>query len=187
MKKRNLQRIFAAFMATAMAVTAAGCSKEEKPAETPTEAPTQQAQTGDTETKTTDAPTEAPTEAATEAVAAASSDTYLLAAIVYAEAGGESYDGQLAVASVIMNRLANGSWGSTLSDVIYAPSQFTGTGTAAFSTALSTGGSETSLSAAQAALGGANNIGGAMYFRPTWNCDTSSLSSYTQIGNHIFY
>ena len=139
---------------------------------------------------TTQATTEAPTEALTEAVTeapASSSDLYLLAAIVYAESGGESYEGQLAVASVVLNRLYSGKWGSTLSEVIYAPSQFTGAYTSAFSTALSTGGSTTSLQAAQDAMNGANNVGGCLYFRPSWNVDTSSLSSYTQIGNHIFY
>lgn len=149
--------------------------------EAPTEATTQE--------PTTAAPvTEAPTEAATEAPAqTSSSDLYLLAAIVYAEAGGESYEGQLAVACVVLNRLYNGYWGNSLSSVIYAPSQFTGAYTSAFSNALSTGGSATSLQAAQDALNGANNVGGCMYFRPTWNIDTSSLGNYIQIGNHIFY
>lgn len=120
-------------------------------------------------------------------VASSSDDLYLLAAIVYAESGGESYEGQLAVASVVMNRVRNGYWGSSISSVIYAPGQFAGAYTGAFSSALSTGGSSTSLQAAQDALNGANNVGGCMYFRPTWNIDTSSLGSYIQIGNHIFY
>ena len=86
-----------------------------------------------------------------------------------------------------MNRLRSGLWGSTISDVIYAPYQFEATGTAAFQNALSTGGSETSLRAAQDALNGANNVGSYMYFLPTWNVDTSTLSSYMQIGDHIFF
>ena len=149
---------------------------------------TTQATTEATTQATTQATTEATTQAATEApVAADSSDLYLLAAIVYAESGGESYEGQLAVASVVMNRVRNGYWGSSISSVIYAPSQFSGAYTSAFQNALTTGGSSTSLQAAQDALNGANNIGGCMYFRPTWNIDTSTLGSYTQIGNHIFY
>lgn len=157
-----------------------------------TEAATQQPTTeATTQQPTTQAPTtEATTEATTAAPAqASSSDLYLLAAIVYAEAGGESYEGQLAVASVVMNRLYNGYWGSTLSGVIYAPSQFTGTYSGAFSTALTTGGSATSLQAAQDAMNGANNVGSYMYFRPTWNTPQSVYDSgnYIQIGNHIFY
>lgn len=169
--------------------------EEVQVAEATTEATTQattetvaQAATQATTEATTQATTEATTQAATEApVAADSSDLYLLAAIVYAESGGESYEGQLAVASVVMNRVRNGYWGSSISSVIYAPSQFSGAYTSAFQNALSTGGSSTSLQAAQDALNGANNIGGCMYFRPTWNIDTSTLGSYTQIGNHIFY
>ena len=146
------------------------------PAQVTTEAPTQAA-------------TEAPTQAPTEATAVASSDLYLLAAIVYAESGGECYEGQLAVASVVMNRLYSGQWGGSLSSVIYAPSQFSGAYTSAFQTALSTGGSSTSLQAAQDALNGANNIGGYMSFRPTWNTPQSVYDSgnYIQIGNHVFY
>ncbi|MCR4846721.1 MAG: cell wall hydrolase [Eubacterium sp.] len=144
-----------------------------------------------TQQPTTEATTQQPTTEATTAapVQASSSDLYLLAAIVYAEAGGESYEGQLAVASVVMNRLANGYWGGSLSSVIYAPSQFTGTYSGAFSTALTTGGSSTSLQAAQDAMNGANNVGGYMYFRPTWNTPQSVYDSgnYIQIGNHIFY
>ena len=150
------------------------------PAQVTTEAPTQAATEAPTQAPTeaptqapTEAPTEAPTQAPTEATAVASSDLYLLAAIVYAESGGECYEGQLAVASVVMNRLYSGQWGGSLSSVIYAPSQFSGAYTSAFQTALSTGGSSTSLQAAQDALNGANNIGGYMSFRPTWNTPQS--------------
>ena len=86
-----------------------------------------------------------------------------------------------------MNRLYSGSWGSTIESVVSAPGQFSVYGTGSFYSALSTGGSDTSLQAASAAMSGSNNIGSYMYFRPTWNVDTSSLSSYVQIGDHIFY
>ncbi len=162
---------------------------------TTTEAPTTEATTEAT-TEYVEPETEAPTTEATteyvepeteEASYSNSSDLYLLAAIVYAEAGNQSYEGQLAVASVVMNRLYSGSFGGSLSEIIYAPSQFTAVYSTAFSTALSTGGSSTSLQAAQDALNGANNVPGLYYFRPTWNVDTSSLSYYVQIGDHIFY
>jgi spore germination cell wall hydrolase CwlJ-like protein len=167
---------------------------EEPTTETPTtEEPTTEAPTTEeptTEEPTTEEPTtEAPTDEPDDSDSSidATDDLYLLAAIVYAEAGGESYEGQLAVASVIMNRLANGSWGSSLSSVIYAPGQFTGTYTSNFKNALSTGGSSSCLQAAGAAMSGENNVPGCMYFLPTWNVDTSSLGSYTQIGNHVFW
>lgn len=161
--------------------------------ETTTQAPIEAATEAPTEAVTeapTEVVTEAPTEAATEAPATqvASSDLYLLAAIVYAESGGESYEGQLAVANVVLNRVYSGAWGgSSISAVVYAPNQFSAIYTSAFQNALSTGGSSTSLQAAQDALNGANNIGGYTSFRPTWNIDTSTLGSYQQIGNHIFF
>lgn len=114
-------------------------------------------------------------------------DITLLACIVYAESGSESYEGQLAVANVVLNRLQSGRWGSTVSDVIYAPSQFTAVNTNAFTKAMANGPSGTSLSAAQAAAAGTNNIGGFMSFRPVKNAKTDSYSSYTIIGNHCFF
>ena len=112
------------------------------PAEVKTEEPTTEEVT--TEEQTTEATTEYVEPETEEASYSNSSDLYLLAAIVYAEAGNQSYEGQLAVASVVMNRLYSGSFGGSLSEIIYAPSQFTAVYSTAFSTALSTGGSSTS-------------------------------------------
>ena len=43
---------------------------------------------------------------------------------VYFEARGEPFHGQLAVATVIMNRVYDGRWGDTVCDVVNQPSQF---------------------------------------------------------------
>lgn len=114
-------------------------------------------------------------------------DVRLLAAIVYAESGSEPYEGQVAVANVVLNRLYTGRWGGTLSDVIYAPYQFTATDTWAFSDAYNNGAPETTMSAVYDALNGYNNIGGYLSFRPTWYLDPSSLDDCTVIGNHCFF
>lgn len=45
-------------------------------------------------------------------------ETTLLAQTLYAMAGDEGYDAQLAIGSVIMNRLANDAFPDTLEDVI---------------------------------------------------------------------
>jgi spore germination cell wall hydrolase CwlJ-like protein len=115
------------------------------------------------------------------------SDLYLLAAIVYCEAGAEPYEGQLAVANVVINRLNTGKWGNTLADVIYAPYQFTGCQMSSFSTALKTGGSASCLRAAQEALNGNNSVPGYYYFRPYKNVALEKLSNYTIIGTHVYY
>ncbi len=157
--------------------------------EVTTEEPTTEITTEEvTEEPVTEEETEEPaTEETTEAPEVSADDLYLLAAIVYGEAGNQSYEGQLAVASVVMNRVRNGYWGSTVSDVIYAPYQFAATETAAFQNALSTGGTPTCLQAAQEALNGADNVGGRMYFLPTWNIDISTVSNPLQIGDHVFF
>ena len=106
-----------------------------------------------------------------------------MAAVMTLECGGESYEGQLAVANVILNRLQSGRWGSTMSDVVYAPMQFTVVNKSNFNTYVS----PSCLQAARDACAGTNNIGGYMSFRPLYNVDTSSLGSYTIIGNHCFF
>lgn len=70
------------------------------------------------------------------------SDENLLAALIYSE-GGASYEDKLAVGTVVMNRLDQHLYGAqTLQDVIYAPSQFSGTETENFRNALRGGAPE---------------------------------------------
>lgn len=156
--------------------------------DTKTEATTETKKTTDSATtatkKTTDSATTATTvtTSTTETtVEVSADDVTLLAAIVFAEAGNQSYEGQLAVANVVLNRLKSGRYGSSLSAVIYAPSQFTASTTSAFYGALSNPNS-TSLAAAQDALAGNNNVPGYYNFRPTW----TGASGYV-IGDHVFF
>ncbi|HCI64749.1 MAG TPA: hypothetical protein DFH97_07080 [Clostridiales bacterium] len=51
-------------------------------------------------------------------------DMEMLAKLVYAEADGEPFEGQQAVAEVILNRVAASNFPSTVSGVIKAPDQF---------------------------------------------------------------
>lgn len=51
-------------------------------------------------------------------------DRYLLANLIYCEAGGEPYDGQVAVGAVVINRVLSSVYPSTLSGVIYQNRQF---------------------------------------------------------------
>lgn len=52
------------------------------------------------------------------------SDQELLSALIYCEAGGEPYDGQVAVGCVVMNRVRSSSFPNTVSGVIYQSGQF---------------------------------------------------------------
>lgn len=54
-----------------------------------------------------------------------SSDEYILAKCVYAEARGEPYVGQVAVAAVVLNRVRSASFPNTIAGVIYQPWAFT--------------------------------------------------------------
>lgn len=111
------------------------------------------------------------------------SDLDYLAAICQIEAG-YNYEGCLAVANVILNRV-NAGFGSSIYDVIYAPYQFA---TGWMDYYLENGSSSTAYEAAAAALAGSNNIGGYLYFNGiTWlNPDTLDCP-YVVIGGNVFY
>ncbi len=54
-----------------------------------------------------------------------SSDVYLLAKCIYAEARGEPYTGKVAVGAVVLNRVKSSKFPNTISGVIYQPWAFT--------------------------------------------------------------
>lgn len=112
-------------------------------------------------------------------------EAYLLACMVHVESGAEPYEGQLAVANVILNRVRNPRFGSTISEVIYAEGQFPGAHNGVLDGVLASGPNASCIQAAQEALMGINNIGEYYYFNGY--VDTSSVSSYTVIGGHTFY
>ena len=88
-------------------------------------------------------------------VPASTTDVALLAAILQCEAGG--YDGMLAVATVIMNRLASPLYPNTLQGVIYQSGQFAPTWNGSLNRVLASGASATAYTVAQDALNGARH------------------------------
>ena len=54
-----------------------------------------------------------------------SQDVALLARLLYAEARGETYKGQVAVGAVVLNRVKSSSFPNTIAGVIYQPYAFT--------------------------------------------------------------
>ena len=116
------------------------------------------------------------------AVSASVDDETLLAALIYCEAGNQSYQGKLAVGAVVMNRVRSGSYPNSISAVIYQGGQFTPAFTGRLATALSRGVSSDCRQAAQEAIAGTDNVSGAMYFKRT-----SSGHSGIAIGDHVFY
>ena len=51
-------------------------------------------------------------------------DTVLLAKLIWAEAQGEPFEGQQAIAEVVLNRIAADNFPGNVHDVLYAPDQF---------------------------------------------------------------
>lgn len=117
-----------------------------------------------------------------EAVAASADDVTLLAAIIQCEAGSECYEGQLAVGAVVMNRVRSASYPSTIYEVIYSPHQFTPAGNGKVAEVVANGPKDSCIQAAQEALNGTDNTGGATSFRRA-----SSGHAGVVIGNHVFY
>ncbi|MBQ8412210.1 MAG: cell wall hydrolase [Lachnospiraceae bacterium] len=111
----------------------------------------------------------------------------LVASIVMLESGGESYEGKLAVANVIFNRLQAGYWGSTVSDVIYSPYQFSTATSSSLDYYLKNGAPSSCVQAVRDAMSGTNNIGNFMSFRASYAAYPESYDSYTVIGNHVFF
>ena len=112
---------------------------------------------------------------------AAADEVTLLAAIVEKEAGGSGYQGMLAVASVVMNRVRSSSYPDTVEGVIGQKGQFTG-GISGLSNIISRGPSSAAIRAAEAALAGEDIVDGKVSFR-----SSSTGYSGTVIGDNVFF
>lgn len=113
-------------------------------------------------------------------------DIFLMSVVIMMEAGSESYEGQLAVANVLVNRLLSGRWGDTMSDVVYAPGQFSGANSGRIEK-FAPKVTESCKRAAVEALAGNNNIGSYMSFIMKSIAKYSSYSEYYVLGGHCFY
>lgn len=114
-----------------------------------------------------------------------SSDLYLLAKCVYAEARGESYTGQVAVAAVILNRVKSPNFPNTIAGVIYQPWAFT----AVNDGQINLEPNQTAYNAARDAMNGWDPTYGSLYY---YNPATAtsrwiySRQTTVQIGKHVF-
>lgn len=111
----------------------------------------------------------------------------LMYKIVAAEAKGESYEGKIAVAEVIFNRIDSDKFQDNVTDVIYAPKQFQPVRNGHLETAydnLSASLQEEVRNAVDEALKGSSYAGGALFFK-TKNYH-EGRTPIKQIGNHYF-
>lgn len=106
----------------------------------------------------------------------------LLAALIHCEARGESYEGQVAVGAVVMNRVRSAAYPDTVYGVIYASGQFSPAMSGKLDKVLASGKiNDSCMEAAKEALSGVSNVGDRLYFRR--NDGRNGLV----IGNHVFY
>ncbi len=114
-----------------------------------------------------------------------SSDLYLLAKCVYAEARGESYKGQVAVAAVILNRVKSPDFPNTISGVIYQPWAFT----AVHDGQINLEPNQTAYNAARDAMNGWDPTYGSLYYYNPATATSKwiySRQTVVQIGKHVF-
>lgn len=114
-------------------------------------------------------------------------ELFLFASVIYTEAANQQYEGMLAVANVILNRLESKRWGATLEEVLYAPGQFAGTQKSLLEIAWKRGIPDICYKAANEALAGRNNIGDFEFFRRAKNADLSSYKEFYILEDHVFY
>ena len=128
----------------------------------------------------------------------------MLTAMIYCEARGESYEGQLAVGYVIMNRVRSTKFPNSLEAVLSAPKQFEPYGSGRFNIVLTAywekipgiiGQSEwdSCQRAAMVCVNSDSNVGESLFFRThkpvpqlAENLEAAGVP-YWIIGNHIFY
>ena len=113
------------------------------------------------------------------------SDINLLARLIYGEARGESYVGQVAVGAVVMNRIKSSSFPNTMAGVIYQRYAFT----AVDDGQINLTPNATARKAAEDAMNGWDPSYGAIYYYNPRTATSSWIFSRTTtvtIGNHVF-
>ena len=116
-------------------------------------------------------------------VSFADGDLYLLANLIYCEAGGEPYEGKLAVGAVVINRMLSSVYPDTVVGVIYQRKQFSPVGSGRLALALNDNKANADCyRAAEEAMSGMSNVGNCVYFRTPIDGLTG-----ISIGGHIFY
>nr|WP_223285124.1 spore cortex-lytic enzyme [Paenibacillus sp. PL91] len=109
----------------------------------------------------------------------------MLAKIIYAEARGESYKGQVAVGAVVMNRMASSGFPNSVKGVIEQPRAFTAVDDGQYKLKPD----KTSYKAAQDAVKGYDPTNGALYYFNPKTATSEWIWSRKQtikIGRHVF-
>ncbi len=111
---------------------------------------------------------------------------YLLARLVYGEARGEPYKGQVAVAAVVLNRVKSSKFPNSVSGVIYQSGAFSVVSDGQINLTPD----ETAIKAAHDAMNGYDPTNGCLYYyNPAKTTNKWMLSKpvLLRIGNHAFF
>lgn len=114
-----------------------------------------------------------------------SNNVTLLAMVINGEARGESYEGQVAVGAVVLNRVKHSSFPNTIAGVIYQPGAFTAVDDGQINKAIES----SCFNAARDALNGWDPTGGAIYYynpRTATNAWIRTRPIIKTIGKHVF-
>ncbi len=112
-------------------------------------------------------------------------DLDLLARCVYGESRGEPYNGQVAVAAVVLNRVKSSKFPNTIYGVIYQKNAFTAVNDGQINLTPN----QTAYNAARDALGGWDPTGGCLYYYNPATATSSwiwTLTVHIRIGRHNF-
>ena len=112
-------------------------------------------------------------------------DLDLLAMVISGESRGESYEGQVAVGAVILNRVEHPAFPDTIREVIFQKGAFSAVSDGQINKKVS----EISRKAAKAAYSGWDPTNGAVYYYnpKTATCDwIRTRKAVKKIGNHLF-
>ena len=111
-------------------------------------------------------------------------DRYLLANLIYCEAGNQPYEGQVAVGAVVINRVLSGAFPDTIVGVIYQSWQFEPVSTGRLALALARDdATDACYQAADAAMAGQTTVSDCIFFRTP----IPQVTPRYTIGGHIFY
>lgn len=120
-----------------------------------------------------------------EVISITNDELLLLSKLITGEARGESYEGQVAVAAVVINRVKDSRFPNNIKDVIYQRNAFS----VVQDGSINMQPTDSAYKAAVDALYGSDPTNQAIYF---WNPDIATckwiktLDPYMRIGNHVF-
>jgi N-acetylmuramoyl-L-alanine amidase len=113
------------------------------------------------------------------------SELDLLARLVKAEAGAEPYRGKVAVAIVVLNRIASEEFPNTIHDVIYQRGQFSPVSNGMINRPTN----DECRRAVAEAISSGDTLGGALFFYDPAHATShwlDSMPTVTSIGGHVF-